>query len=121
MRLRAGLAARQVAQHARHPSAALSVGRATRQTQRSFGPMGVQAARASGVEMHSECRQLQEELAEAVRRKFVWAPGEVQYGLLKLAKIRNRGIKGHVLLDLSPNHGPRIVWVRNLLESHACV
>merc|ERR1719414_2225017 len=43
----AGLAARQFVQPARHLSATLSAGLATRQFQRSFGPMGVQPARVS--------------------------------------------------------------------------
>merc|ERR1719266_2335775 len=43
----AGLAARQFVQPARHLSATLSAGLATRQFQRSFGPVGVQPARVS--------------------------------------------------------------------------
>merc|ERR1719210_570115 len=48
----AGLAARQFVQPARHLSATLSAGLATRQFQRSFGPMGVQPARVSGVDLN---------------------------------------------------------------------
>mmetsp|Transcript_71949 Transcript_71949/g.232792 ORF Transcript_71949/g.232792 Transcript_71949/m.232792 type:complete len:363 (-) Transcript_71949:158-1246(-) len=48
----AGLAARQFVQPARHLSATLSAGLATRQFQRSFGPMGVQPARVAGVDLN---------------------------------------------------------------------
>merc|ERR1719151_261715 len=48
----AGLAARQFVQPARHLSATLSAGLASRQFQRSFGPMGVQPARVSGVDLN---------------------------------------------------------------------